>query len=68
MLREDEDLPETDREREMRINESEYLTGMSIIKIPQTSSSAVFVTDKFVKRVRSARLKGFWFPLVWSSD
>lgn len=44
------------------------LSGISIFKIPQTPSGDVFVTDKFVKRVRSARLKGFWFPLVWSSD
>lgn len=44
----------------------EKLPGLAIFKIPQ--DSAVFVTDKFTDRVRSARLKGFWFPLAWSSE
>jgi hypothetical protein len=47
---------------------SEKLSGRSIFKIPQTPTGDVFVTDAFVKRVNSAALKGFWFPLVWSSD
>ena len=39
-----------------------------IFKIPQTVDSDVFVTDEFVTRVESARLKGFLFPFLWSLD
>jgi hypothetical protein len=39
-----------------------------IFRIPQLIDSTPYVTDEFVKRVESANLKGFWFPLVWSSD
>lgn len=46
----------------------EKLFGIMIFKIPQVITMDVFVTDAFVERVRSAGLKGFWFPLVWSSD
>ena len=46
----------------------EMLSGTFIFKIPQTPTGNVFVTDQFVGRVRAAGLKGFWFPLVWSSD
>jgi hypothetical protein len=40
----------------------------TIFKIPQVVTSDVFVTDVFVDRVRSARLKGFEFTLLWSSE
>jgi len=43
------------------------LVGVSIFKIPQDLSD-VYVTDAFVERVHSAELKGFRFPLVWSSE
>jgi len=46
----------------------EKLFGIMIFKIPQVITMDVFVTDVFVERVRSAGLKGFWFPFVWSSD
>jgi hypothetical protein len=45
----------------------EKLFGFSIFKIPQLLRN-IFVTDIFVKRVKSAGLKGFWFPRVWSSE
>jgi hypothetical protein len=41
--------------------------GIPIFKIPQVLTMDVFVTDRFVDRVHTAGLKGFWFPLVWSS-
>lgn len=44
------------------------ISGLLMFKIPQMIDDSPFVTDAFVKRVRSARLKGFWFPLVWSSE
>jgi hypothetical protein len=43
------------------------LSGRVIFKIPQMLDGWIFVTDLFVKRVQSAGLKGFWFPVVWSS-
>lgn len=46
----------------------EKLIGMYIFKIPQLVLSDVFVTDPFVERVSEAKLKGFEFRLVWSSD
>ena len=46
----------------------EKLTEVILFKIPQLIDDTVFVTDQFVKRVRSARLKGFWFPLVWRGE
>ena len=46
----------------------EKLFGIMIFKISQVITMDVFVTDAFVERVSSAGLKGFWFPLVWSSD
>jgi hypothetical protein len=44
------------------------IVGLTIFKIPQVIRMDVFVTDPFVDRVRSAGLKGFKLPLVWSSD
>ena len=44
------------------------LVGAVIFKIPQVRTMDVFVTDTFVDRVHAAGLKGFWFPLVWSSE
>jgi hypothetical protein len=46
----------------------EKLLGLIIFKIPHTITGDVYVTDAFVERVDATRLKGFWFPLVWSSD
>jgi hypothetical protein len=45
---------------------AEKLTGIVIFKIPHFYR--VFVTDSFVERVKSAGLKGFWFPRLWSTD
>jgi hypothetical protein len=47
---------------------SRRLAGLSIFKIPQMPDDSIFVTDIFVERVESAGLKGFWFPVVWSSE
>jgi len=44
------------------------LSGAIIFTVPQASDMDVFVTDAFVKRVHAAGLKGFWFPIIWSSD
>jgi hypothetical protein len=46
----------------------ERLVDIMIFKIPQMTDHNIFVTDQFLKRVKSARLKGFWFPLLWSSE
>jgi hypothetical protein len=42
------------------------LDGVSIFKVPQMPDLSIFVTDVFVKRVKQAKLKGFWLPLLWS--
>jgi hypothetical protein len=44
------------------------LSGLAIFKIPQLVDDCIFVSDIFVERVQSAGLKGFWFPVVWSSE
>lgn len=44
------------------------IVGLTIFKIPQVITKDVFVTDVFVERVHSAGLKGFWFPVLWSSE
>ena len=46
----------------------EKIGDAAVFKIPQMVTSDVFVTDVFVDRVKSARLKGFKFPLLWSSE
>jgi hypothetical protein len=46
----------------------ERLEEASIFKIPQVLTMDVFVTEVFVERVQSAKLKGFKFPLLWSSE
>jgi len=46
----------------------ERLAGTTVFKIPQAVLMDVFVTDPFVERVKTARLKGFKFRLIWSSD
>lgn len=43
------------------------LAGLIMFKIPQFRRD-VYVTDTFVERVKTAGLKGFWFPLLWSDD
>jgi hypothetical protein len=45
---------------------AEKLSGVMIFKIP--NFYRVFVTDPFIERVKSAGLKGFWFPRLWSTD
>ena len=44
------------------------LIGIVIFKVPQDPLGWVYVTDPFVNKVRTARLKGFKCRLVWSSD
>jgi len=44
------------------------LSGIIVFKIPQLILMDVFVTEPFVERVKTAKLKGFKFRLVWSSD
>jgi hypothetical protein len=46
----------------------ERLEDAVIFKIPQLPTWEIYVTDTFVDRVKSARLKGFWFPLIWSTE
>jgi hypothetical protein len=46
----------------------EKIKEETVFKIPQMVTMDVFVTDWFVHRVKFSRLKGFKFPLVWSSD
>ena len=46
----------------------EKLVGAAIFKIPQWPTRRVYVTDRFVERVESTGLKGFWFRRVWSTD
>jgi hypothetical protein len=44
------------------------LAGTVVFKLPQKPLGWVYVTDPFVERVRRAKLTGFKFPLVWSSE
>jgi hypothetical protein len=44
------------------------LRGTVVFKLPQDSLGWVYVTDPFVMRVKATGLRGFKFPLVWSSD
>jgi len=44
------------------------LAGVTIFKLPQRPLGWAYVTDPFVERVKAAKLKGFKFRLVWSSD
>jgi hypothetical protein len=46
----------------------EKLRSVVVFKLPQKPLSCAYVTDPFVQRVNDAGLKGFKFPLVWSSD
>jgi len=46
----------------------EKLVGEAVFKLPQITSSWVYATDPFVERVQAAGLRGFEFPLAWSSD
>ncbi len=45
---------------------ADKLVGATIFKIPQMPGSWIYVNDVFVQRVQKAKLKGFWFPLMWS--
>jgi len=47
---------------------AERLAGELVFKIPQLPLGDVYATDPFVERVKAAGLRGFKFPLVWSSD
>lgn len=46
----------------------EKLVTEAVFKLPQITSSWVYATGPFVERVQAAGLRGFDFPLVWSSD
>jgi hypothetical protein len=46
----------------------ERLRGEVVFKLPQKPLSWVYVTDPFVLKVNATGLRGFKFPLVWSSD
>jgi len=46
----------------------EALIGVVLFKVPQNALGDVYVTDSFVARVKAAKLKGFEFRLVWSSE
>jgi hypothetical protein len=47
---------------------SHKLIGETIFKLRQDPLGWAYVTDPFVERVKSAGLKGFKFPPVWSGD
>ena len=44
------------------------LEGVVLFTIIQRPKAFVFLTDRFVKRVKSARLTGFSFPLLWTTS
>jgi hypothetical protein len=44
------------------------VAGVKVFKLPQIPLMDVFVTDDFVKSVRTAKLKGFEFRPVWSDE
>ena len=44
------------------------LVGEKMFKIPQIPLMDVLVTDDFVKHVKTAKLKGFEFRLLWSDE
>jgi hypothetical protein len=46
----------------------EKLIGVGLFKVPQKPLGNVYVTDHFVSRVKAAKLKGFKFPRIWSTD
>ncbi|HMK34583.1 MAG TPA: DUF1629 domain-containing protein, partial [Desulfomonilaceae bacterium] len=46
----------------------ERLLGVVVFKLPQRPLGWPYVTDPFVERVQAAKLKGFRFRPVWSSD
>lgn len=54
----------------MQINKYEFipdkLKGLTIFKIPQLVRNTVYVTDKFVTRVKKENLTGFDFILSWN--
>jgi hypothetical protein len=46
----------------------EKIGRTTVFKVPQCILTDVFVTELFVKSAQEAKLKGFKFRLVWSSD
>jgi hypothetical protein len=46
----------------------EKIGDTTVFKVLQCILTDVFVTEPFVKKVEEAKLKGFKFRLVWSSD
>jgi hypothetical protein len=44
------------------------LVGETVFKIPQIPLMDVFVTEDFVKRVKTSKLKGFEFRRLWSDE
>jgi len=44
------------------------LVGGTVFKLRPDPLGWVYATDPFVERVKAAGLRGFDFPLVWSSD
>ena len=47
---------------------ADKVEGLVIFKMPYMHKSDVYVTDRFVDRVREANLQGFRFSEVWSSS
>jgi len=46
----------------------EKLVGGAVFKLRPDPLGWVYATEPFVERVQAAGLRGFKFPLVWSSD
>ncbi len=70
----DEENSEVDRFDEGRIMGidryaffKDKLVGETVFKLPQCPIGWVYATDPFVHRVLETGLRGFRFPLVWSS-
>ena len=44
------------------------VVGVHIFKLKQQPLGRVFISDRFVERVKEARLTGFRFEWLWASD
>ena len=63
-------LPNSEKilEIEHFVFEPTPVIGVDIFKLKQQPLGRVFVSDRFVERVKDARLTGFRFEWLWASD
>ena len=45
---------------------ADRVAGIDIFKLPEFPRYEVYVSDRFVRRVKRAGLHGFWFERLWS--